>query len=108
MFADGCTPTTTRKTPARTYSRRQTRDRKSHPSLSGPRTNPVTIRIDPMRFWLSRNSTVSLREQLATQLVLGVISEDLKPGELLPSVRELARIYNIHFNTVSAVYHDLV
>jgi DNA-binding transcriptional regulator YhcF (GntR family) len=36
-----------------------------------------------------------------------VISEDLKPEQGLPSVRELARLYNIHFNTVSAAYHDL-
>jgi len=61
-----------------------------------------------MRFWLSRNSSVSLREQLATQLMLGVISEDLKPGKPLPSVREMARLYGVHFNTVSAAYHDLV
>jgi len=61
-----------------------------------------------MRFWLSRNSSVSLREQLATQIMLGVISEDLKPGKHLPSVRELARLYGVHFNTVSAAYHDLV
>jgi len=61
-----------------------------------------------MRFWLSRNSSVSLREQLATQIMLGVISEDLKPGKHLPSVREMARLYGVHFNTVSAAYHDLV
>ena len=61
-----------------------------------------------MRFWLSRNSSVSLREQLATQIMLGVVSEDLKPGKHLPSVREMARLHSIHFNTVSAAYHDLV
>jgi DNA-binding transcriptional regulator YhcF (GntR family) len=44
-----------------------------------------------MRLWLSRNSAASLREQLATQLTLGVISGDLRAGERLASVRELAR-----------------
>jgi DNA-binding transcriptional regulator YhcF (GntR family) len=60
-----------------------------------------------MRLWLSKNSAASLREQLGTQLALGVISGDLKPGEKLPSVRELARRYRIHSNTVSAAYRDV-
>ncbi len=59
-----------------------------------------------MRLWLSKNSAASLREQLATQLILGVLSGDLQPGEKLPSVRELARRYKIHSNTVSAAYRD--
>jgi DNA-binding transcriptional regulator YhcF (GntR family) len=61
-----------------------------------------------IRLWLSKNSAASLREQLATQLMLGVTSGDLKAGEKLPSVRELARRYQIHPNTVSAAYRDLV
>lgn len=61
-----------------------------------------------MRLWLSRKSPVSMREQIATQLMLGVISEDLKPGQRVPSVRELARNHQIHANTVSAAYRDLV
>ena len=60
-----------------------------------------------MRLWLSKNSAASLREQLGTQLTLGVISGYLKPGEKLPSVRELARRYEIHSNTVSAAYRDV-
>src|SRR5689334_934648 len=60
-----------------------------------------------MRLWLSKNSAASLREQLGTQIALGVISGDLKPGEKLPSVRELARRYKIHPNTVSAAYRDV-
>jgi DNA-binding transcriptional regulator YhcF (GntR family) len=60
-----------------------------------------------MRIWLSKNCAVSLRDQLATQLMLGIISEDLKAGERLPSVRELARRCHIHSNTASAAYRDL-
>ena len=60
-----------------------------------------------MRLWLSKNSAASLREQLGTQLTLGVISGDLQPGDKLPSVRELARRYQIHSNTVSAAYRDV-
>src|SRR5260370_39024832 len=60
-----------------------------------------------MRIWLSRNSAASLRDQLSTQLLLGILSEDLKPGEKLPSVRELARRCHIRSNAASAAYRDL-
>jgi GntR family transcriptional regulator len=60
-----------------------------------------------MRLWLSKNSEVPLREQLMTQIKLGVLSHDLRPGERLPSTRELARRYRIHANTVSAAYRQL-
>jgi len=60
-----------------------------------------------MRLWLSKNNEVPLREQLTTQIKLGILSHDLQPGERLPSTRELARRYHIHANTVSAAYRDL-
>jgi DNA-binding transcriptional regulator YhcF (GntR family) len=60
-----------------------------------------------MRIWLSKNSEVPVREQLATQIVLGIVSADLKPGQKLPSTREMARRFKIHSNTVSAAYRDL-
>jgi DNA-binding transcriptional regulator YhcF (GntR family) len=60
-----------------------------------------------MRLWLSKNSEVPLREQLVTQVVLGVVSGDLRPGQRLPSTRELARRFHIHPNTVSAAYREL-
>ncbi len=60
-----------------------------------------------MRFWFARNSEVSIREQLVTQVVLGILSGDLRPGERLPSTRELARRFNVHSNTISAAYRQL-
>jgi GntR family transcriptional regulator len=60
-----------------------------------------------MRLWLSRNSEVPLREQLVTQIQLGILSGDLKAKQKLPSTRELARRFSIHSNTVSAAYHEL-
>ena len=60
-----------------------------------------------MRLWLSKNSDVPLREQLVRQIMLGVLSGDLKPGQRLPSTRELARRFRIHPNTVSAAFRDL-
>jgi DNA-binding transcriptional regulator YhcF (GntR family) len=60
-----------------------------------------------MRLWLSKNSDVPLHEQLVTQIILGIVSNDLKPQQRLPSTRDLARRYGIHANTVSAAYREL-
>jgi DNA-binding transcriptional regulator YhcF (GntR family) len=60
-----------------------------------------------MRLWFARGSAVTLREQLVTQLVLAILSGDLRAGERLPSTREVARRYRIHSNTVSAAYREL-
>lgn len=60
-----------------------------------------------MQLWFARNSDVSIREQLVTQVVLGILSDDLAPGQRLPSTRELARRFKLHPNTVSAGYRQL-
>ncbi len=60
-----------------------------------------------MRFWFVHSDEVSLREQICTQVTLGIASGELKPGERLPSTRELARRFGLHPNTVSAAYSQL-
>lgn len=60
-----------------------------------------------MKIWLSKSSDVPIREQLSTQLILGIVSADLAPGERLPSTSQLARRFRIHANTVRAAYRDL-
>lgn len=60
-----------------------------------------------MQFWFARGSEVSIREQLATQVVLGILSDDLAAGLRLPSTRELARRFHVHPNTISAGYRQL-
>jgi DNA-binding transcriptional regulator YhcF (GntR family) len=61
-----------------------------------------------MRFWITKNSELPVREQLVRQVLLGILSEDLPAGHKLPSVRAVARRHQIHSNTVSAAYHDLL
>jgi len=60
-----------------------------------------------MQLWFARGSEVSIREQLVTQVVLGILSDDLAPGQRLPSTREVARRFHLHPNTVSAGYRQL-
>ncbi|MGD9587579.1 MAG: GntR family transcriptional regulator [Pyrinomonadaceae bacterium] len=60
-----------------------------------------------MKLWLSKNSEIPIKDQLVTQVLVGVAAGDLKVGEKLPSTRELARRFGIHPNTVSAAYRQL-
>ena len=60
----------------------------------------MEIRIDKL-------SEVPVRQQLAEQIIFLIATEKLKPGEVLPSVREFARRLKVHRNTVSQAYRDL-
>ncbi|HEX8735341.1 MAG TPA: GntR family transcriptional regulator [Pyrinomonadaceae bacterium] len=60
-----------------------------------------------MKLWLSKNSEISLREQLTRQIMLAIVSGDLQAGDKLPSVREIALRLKIHPNTASAAYRWL-
>ena len=60
-----------------------------------------------MKIWLSKNSEIPIRDQLVTQITLGIASSDLRAGDKLPSTREMARRFAIHPNTVSAAYQAL-
>ena len=60
-----------------------------------------------MQLWFARGSEVTIREQLVTQVILGILSDDLAPGQRLPRTRELARRFRLHPNTVSAGYRQL-
>ena len=61
----------------------------------------MDIRIDS-------SSEVPIRRQLTEQVIFLIATERLQHGDLLPSVRELARRLKVHHNTVSEAYQDLV
>src|SRR5665213_3358551 len=60
-----------------------------------------------MRFWFVHSGEVSLREQICTQVALGIACGELRPGQRLPSTREMARRFGLHPNTVSGAYSQL-
>jgi DNA-binding transcriptional regulator YhcF (GntR family) len=60
-----------------------------------------------VKLWFSRDKDISIRDQLTTQLMLGIVTGELPPGARLPSTRALARRFKLHPNTVSAVYRQL-
>jgi DNA-binding transcriptional regulator YhcF (GntR family) len=60
-----------------------------------------------MQLWFTRGSKVTIHEQFVTQIILGILSGDLAPGQRLPSTRNLAWRFRIHNNTVRAGYDQL-
>jgi len=77
------------------------------PSWVETEGNTITSFRTPMRFWFAPHSDVPLYRQLATQVQLAILSGELRPGDRLPSTRELARRFAVHQNTVSAGYREL-
>lgn len=53
------------------------------------------------------DSPVPIYEQIAIQVVFGVAAGDPPPGELVPSVRDLAQRLLVNPNTVARAYQDL-
>jgi DNA-binding transcriptional regulator YhcF (GntR family) len=60
-----------------------------------------------MEFSVDRDLPVPLRTQLQGLIEYGIACGELVPGELLPSVRELAERVGVAPMTVSQVYGDL-
>jgi GntR family transcriptional regulator len=56
---------------------------------------------------INRESQVPIHDQLVQQIALQIAAGVLRPGERLPSIRDLARRLDVHPNTVSAVYKAL-
>jgi DNA-binding transcriptional regulator YhcF (GntR family) len=67
--------------------------------------NRITTGMD---IHIDSSNNVSIRRQLTEQIIFLIATQRLKDGELLPSVRELARRLKVHHNTVSEAYQDLV
>jgi GntR family transcriptional regulator len=61
-----------------------------------------------MEIHIDGSNDVPIRRQLTEQIMFLIVTQRLKDGELLPSVRELARRLKVHHNTVSEAYQDLV
>ena len=60
----------------------------------------MTIRLRP-------DSTAAIYEQIAGQIVFAVAGGDLSPGDLVPSVRDLAVQLTVNPNTVTRAFQEL-
>ena len=60
-----------------------------------------------LRVSLNLESTVPAYRQIANDLRRHLVEERLKPGDLLPPIRQLAVDLGVHFNTVALAYRLL-
>lgn len=56
---------------------------------------------------IEKGSAIPISRQIASQITALCLSEQLKPGDKLPSVRELARELAVNQNTILRVYEKL-
>lgn len=61
----------------------------------------------PMFFKINPSNGVPVYEQVSRQIMFAVASGSIAPGELIPSVREMARELAINPNTVARAFRDL-
>ncbi|MDW7672072.1 MAG: GntR family transcriptional regulator [Bacillota bacterium] len=60
-----------------------------------------------MLLTIAFESDIPLYQQIKNQIITGIAQGKLKPGESLPSVRQLATDIGINFHTVNKVYQQL-
>ncbi len=58
------------------------------------------VHVDP-------SNGIAIYDQIVRQVKFAVASDALKPGNLVPSVRELARDLTVNPNTVARAYREL-
>jgi DNA-binding transcriptional regulator YhcF (GntR family) len=56
---------------------------------------------------IDTTSELAIYDQIVRQVIFAVADEAVKPGELIPSVREMARELTVNPNTVSRAYRQL-
>ena len=62
---------------------------------------------EPLRVSLDLESPTPAYRQIANDLRRHLVDERLKPGDLLPPIRQLALDLGVHFNTVALAYRLL-
>jgi GntR family transcriptional regulator len=60
-----------------------------------------------MFFQIDASNGLAIYDQISRQLKFAVAKRVLRPGELVPSVRELSRQLTVNPNTVARAYRDL-
>jgi GntR family transcriptional regulator len=60
-----------------------------------------------MLFRIEPESSTPIYDQIVAQVIFGIAAGGLEVGELIPSVRELAQMLEVHPNTVARAYQEL-
>ena len=70
-------------------------------------TAPLKLEVLIMRIIISNNSKEPLYEQIYEQIKNQILTNELKPGEALPSMRQLAKDLDISVITTKRAYEEL-
>jgi GntR family transcriptional regulator len=62
---------------------------------------------EKLNFSVNIESPIAVYVQIENQVKFAIASGRIKPGETLPSVREMSSMLNINPNTVTKAYRDL-
>src|SRR6185295_5284442 len=62
---------------------------------------------EPLRVAINLSSPTPAYRQIANDLRRHLVEQRLKPGDLLPPIRQLALDLGVHFNTVAIAYRML-
>ncbi|MCA8993033.1 MAG: GntR family transcriptional regulator [Planctomycetaceae bacterium] len=65
------------------------------------------MQISPTRFAVHPSSGVPIYRQLIEQVLALIVSGQVKPGDMLPSVREMGSALGVNMMTVSKAYARL-
>lgn len=60
-----------------------------------------------MTIWIDVNSSVPAYRQIADAIRVHLVNGSLRPGDRLPTVRQLSLDLVLHFNTVAEAYRTL-
>ena len=63
--------------------------------------------VEELTFVINHDSPIAVYAQLENQVQFAVASGRLKPGDKVPSVREMSAMLDTNPNTVTKAYHDL-
>lgn len=69
--------------------------------------NIYSIRGDVLKIVISNRSAAPIYEQIKEQIKESIYSDELKQGQILPSIRQLAKDLKISVITTSRAYNDL-
>lgn len=61
-----------------------------------------------MFFAIDPSNGLAIYDQIVRQVMFAVASEALRPGDLVPSVRDMSRRLAVNPNTVARAYRDLL
>jgi GntR family transcriptional regulator len=62
---------------------------------------------DILKIIISSNTNIPIYEQITSQIKNMIMSDELSPGDAIPSMRALAKILHISVITVQKAYEDL-